>query len=383
MGCVIVRDGRVTGRGWTGTQGRPHAETAAIADAGEGARGATAYVSLEPCAHHGRTPPCSRALIDAGVARVVTPISDPDERVSGRGHRELELAGISVSTGLLQREAREAHAGFLSRILRARPYMTLKLATSLDGRLATAAGASRWITGSAARRYVHMERARHDAVLVGRGTVAADDPDLAARLDGLDRSAPVKVFFDSTLRTPLSSRLGQAARTSRVCVVHTSDASTDSVAKWEDAGATTIEVGRTASGLADTKLAIAALADSGTDPHSLRGRRATRRKSARRGTGRPAAPVFRGSAHRERGQAELRGNRAPSLVPGSQMATRVLPRDRRRHDEHLGSGNGKRGVTARPRRAAAPAVRIFSRAGAETAPWPCDQGPHSRTQVPG
>ncbi len=263
VGCVLVRNGRVTGRGWTGAEGKPHAETAAIAEAGEGARGATAYVSLEPCAHHGRTPPCSRALIAAGVARVVTPISDPDQRVSGRGHRELEQAGVSVSTGVLQREARAAHAGYLSRVERARPSLTLKLATSLDGRLATATGESRWITGSAARRHVHMERLRHDAVLVGRGTIAADDPDLTVRIRGLRGNEPAKIFFDSALRTHVSSRLGQAARTSRVFAVHTSEAKALAVANWQGAGARTIEVDRTASGLADAKCAMAALASLG------------------------------------------------------------------------------------------------------------------------
>ncbi len=152
VGCVIVREGRIVGRGWTAAGGRPHAETVALAQAGEAARGATAYVSLEPCAHHGRTPPCAEALVAAGVARVVTALGDPDPRVAGRGHAILRRAGIAVETGVLAEAAAAAHQGFLTRVRQGRPALTLKLATSLDGRIATAAGESRWITGEASRR---------------------------------------------------------------------------------------------------------------------------------------------------------------------------------------------------------------------------------------
>ena len=167
VGCVIVRDGQVVGRGWTQPGGRPHAETEALARAGELARGATAYVSLEPCAHHGRTPPCADSLIAAGVVRVVSTIDDPDERVAGRGFARLRAAGIAVDVGHAVEEARALNAGFFLRLEGDRPLVTLKLATSLDGRIATHRGESRWITGEAARAYAHGLRATHDAVMVG------------------------------------------------------------------------------------------------------------------------------------------------------------------------------------------------------------------------
>ncbi len=192
VGCVLVKGSRVLGRGFTQPGGRPHAETVALAAAGEGARGATAYVTLEPCAHHGRTPPCAGALAAAGVARVVTAIEDPDPRVSGRGHAMLRAAGIAVTEGVLAEEARALQRGFLSRVVRGRPMVTLKLAASLDGRIATAAGESRWITGPGARARVHAMRAMHDAVMVGAGTARADDPMLTVRGLGVDHQ-PVRV----------------------------------------------------------------------------------------------------------------------------------------------------------------------------------------------
>ena len=173
VGCVIVRDGRVVGRGWTQPGGRPHAETEALRRAGEAARGATAYVTLEPCSHWGRTPPCCNALAAAGVARVVVAMRDPDPRVDGRGFAMLREAGIAVEEGLLEAEAQAINAGFSRRIREGLPLVTLKLATTLDGRIATAKGESRWITGPAARREAHAMRARHDAILVGSGTVLA------------------------------------------------------------------------------------------------------------------------------------------------------------------------------------------------------------------
>ena len=154
VGCVLVRHGVVVGRGWTQPGGRPHAEAMALAQAGAAARGATAYVTLEPCAHHGKTSPCAEALVAAGVARVVTAITDPDPRVAGRGHAILRAAGIAVSEGILAAQATEITAGFLKRVTRGLPFVTLKLATTLDGRIATAAGESRWITGAASRRLV-------------------------------------------------------------------------------------------------------------------------------------------------------------------------------------------------------------------------------------
>jgi diaminohydroxyphosphoribosylaminopyrimidine deaminase/5-amino-6-(5-phosphoribosylamino)uracil reductase len=212
VGCVLVREGRVVGRGWTQPGGRPHAETEALARAGEAARGATAFVTLEPCSHWGRTPPCCDALIAAGVSRVVVAAGDPDPRVDGRGLRRLREAGVAVEQGLLETEARALIAGFVRRITRGLPLVTLKLATSLDGRIATATGESRWITGSAARRAAHALRASHDAVLVGSGTVLADDPDLTCRVPGMARVPIARVVADTRLRTPLGSRLVQTAR---------------------------------------------------------------------------------------------------------------------------------------------------------------------------
>lgn len=181
VGCVIVNDGRVVGRGWTQPGGRPHAERIALDQAGPLARGATAYVTLEPCAHHGRTPPCAEGLVSAGIARAVSAMTDPDSRVAGRGHQMLRIAGIAVTEGVREAEARQVQAGFLSRIQRGRPFVTLKLATSFDGRIATATGESQWITGPAARLHVHAMRMAHDAVVVGGGTAHADLPSLNVR----------------------------------------------------------------------------------------------------------------------------------------------------------------------------------------------------------
>lgn len=210
VGCVIVRDGRVIGRGWTADGGRPHAETQALG--GIDATGATAYVTLEPCAHHGKTPPCCEALIAAHVARVVIAAGDPDPRVAGKGIAMLRNAGIEVDTGVREAEARTDLAGFLSRITQDRPFVTLKLASSFDGRIATATGESKWITGPAARRMVHAMRAQHDAVLVGAGTVRADDPSLTVRGLGNSRQ-PVRVIASAGLEieaTQLLATLPQA-----------------------------------------------------------------------------------------------------------------------------------------------------------------------------
>ncbi len=202
VGCVIVREGRVVGRGWTAPGGRPHAETEALRRAGGRARGATVYVTLEPCAHWGRTPPCAEALAEAGIARAVVACIDPDPRVNGRGLARLREAGIRVEEGCLEDLAKRQHLGLYRRILEGRPMVTLKLATSLDGRIATASGHSQWITGERARAFAHLLRARYDAVMVGSGTVLADDPDLRCRLPGLEEASPVRVIADRRLRFP-------------------------------------------------------------------------------------------------------------------------------------------------------------------------------------
>ena len=194
VGCVLVRDGRVVGRGWTQPGGRPHAERVALDAAGPAARGATAYVTLEPCAHQGRTPPCAQGLIEAGVARVVSALTDPDPRVAGRGHAMLRAAGVALTEGVRAAQAGALQTGFLTRVTQGRPMVTLKLATSFDGRIATASGESRWITGPASRRHVHLLRLTHDAVMVGAGTARADRPDLNVRGFGAVRQ-PVRIVI--------------------------------------------------------------------------------------------------------------------------------------------------------------------------------------------
>lgn len=198
VGCVIVRSDRVVGRGWTQPGGRPHAEAMALAQAAEAARGATAYVTLEPCAHESpRGPACAELLVAAGVARAVIALRDADPRTNGRGIARLEAAGIAVSTGLRMAEAIRSMAGFLTRRAYGRPFVTLKLATSLDGCIALANGESRWITGARARAHAHVERARHEAILVGRGTLDADAPALDVRVAGMEDRSPRRVFLSS------------------------------------------------------------------------------------------------------------------------------------------------------------------------------------------
>lgn len=199
VGCILVRDGRVIGRGWTQPGGRPHAEAMALAEAGESARGATAYVTLEPCAHVStRGPACTDLLIAAGVARIVAAMGDPDPRTNGQGFDRARAAGIAVTTGICESEAQAMIAGFLTRRAKERPFVTLKLATSLDGRIARPDGTSRWITGPQARAHTHLERSRHEAILVGRGTLQADLPRLDVRLPGLETRSPRRILLSRT-----------------------------------------------------------------------------------------------------------------------------------------------------------------------------------------
>ena len=212
VGCVIVgKDGVVVGRGWTQPGGRPHAETLALAQAGARARAATAYVTLEPCAHQGVTPPCANALAEAGIARVVAATTDPDPRVSGAGFAHLEKQGIAVTRGPCEAEARALNAGFFRRITESRPLVALKIAASADGYIADANGNSRWITSPESRRHGHLLRAQYDAIMVGIGTVLADDPALTCRLPGLESRSPVRVVLDSRLQLPEDSKLVQTA----------------------------------------------------------------------------------------------------------------------------------------------------------------------------
>ena len=198
VGCVIVKEGIVVGRGWTQKGGRPHAEAMALAQAGSAAQGSVIYVTLEPCAHQSdRGPACAELLMDARPARVVVALEDPDPRTAGEGIKALMAAGIAVETGVMASEARKSLSGFLSRMQRRRPFVTLKIATSLDGQIAMADGSSRWITGDIARAHSHIERARTDAILVGSGTVRADTPQLNVRLTGLEHRSPRKVMLGS------------------------------------------------------------------------------------------------------------------------------------------------------------------------------------------
>jgi diaminohydroxyphosphoribosylaminopyrimidine deaminase/5-amino-6-(5-phosphoribosylamino)uracil reductase len=262
VGCVIVNNGRVVGRGFTQPGGRPHAETEALREAGDLARGATAYVTLEPCSHHGRTPPCADALVAAGVARVVVAITDPDARVSGAGIARLKAAGIEVTEKVCEPEARAVNEGFFRKVAEGRPLVTLKLATSLDGMIGALGGDSRWITGDEARRAGHLLRARHDAVLTGIGTVLADDPMLDCRIEGLGWMSPVRVVADSTLRTPIDNQLVRTARQVPLLLAASEHAIEERGALYREAGAELVAVAHDAGGL-DMKGLLHALAERG------------------------------------------------------------------------------------------------------------------------
>ncbi len=236
VGCVVVRDGRIVGRGWTQPGGRPHAEPMALTQAGKAARGATAYVSLEPCSHYGKTPPCAEALIAAGVTRVVSAIEDSDPRVAGQGFAMLREAGIEVTTGVLAEQAARDHAGFFLKTEQGRPFVTLKLASSFDGRIATETGHSQWITGPNARRAVHAMRARHDAVMVGAGTARADDPSLTVRDLGVQHQ-PVRVVVSRHLDLPLMGQLARTASDIPVWLCHGPHPDPERARAWEGLGA--------------------------------------------------------------------------------------------------------------------------------------------------
>ena len=260
VGCVLVQGGRVIARGWTQPGGRPHAEVDALARAGEAARGATAYVTLEPCSHFGRTAPCCEALIRAGITRVVCAMRDPDARVDGRGFARLRDAGVAVQEGLLEAEATRFQAGFIRRVTQGLPLVTLKLASTLDGRIATATGESRWITGPQSRREVHAARARHDVVLVGSGTVLADDPELTVR--GLGQSSPPRIVFDSRLRMPLDARLVRTARQTPTWLVTGPGHRPSALAPYLEAGVEVLAAPRGDGGL-DARAALQTLAQRG------------------------------------------------------------------------------------------------------------------------
>ena len=233
VGCVLVRDGQVVGKAVTAVGGRPHAETQALAEAGDKARGATAYVTLEPCSHYGKTPPCANALIAAGVARVVISVTDPDERVAGRGIGMLEAAGITVETGLLEKEGRHSLAAYLTRQTKKRPYVTLKLAVSADGMIGRKGEGQIRISGDESRNAVQQLRAESDAILVGIGTAIADDPELTVRLPGMEDRSPIRIVLDPKLDLPAAGKLAQTARQVPVIAV-----ASEEVSALTDAGET-------------------------------------------------------------------------------------------------------------------------------------------------
>jgi diaminohydroxyphosphoribosylaminopyrimidine deaminase/5-amino-6-(5-phosphoribosylamino)uracil reductase len=225
VGAVIVKDGHIVGRGWTQPGGRPHAEVEALRRAGDAARGATMFVTLEPCSHFGKTPPCADAIIAAGLARVVSALEDPNPEVSGAGHARLRAAGIAVEVGVGAEEARRDHAGHIRRMRDGRPHVLLKLAISADGKAGAAGRHPAPITGEAVRERVHLMRAHSDAIMIGIGTALADDPLLTCRLLGMETYSPVRIVLDSALRLPPGSRLAETARNVPVWVIAGFDAS--------------------------------------------------------------------------------------------------------------------------------------------------------------
>src|SRR4051812_12612106 len=263
VGAVIVRDGVIVGRGWTKAGGRPHAEPEALLRAGEAARGATLYVTLEPCSHFGKSPPCADAVIAAGIKRVVAAIEDPNPEVAGQGHARLRAAGITVDVGLCAAEAAFDHAGHFRRIRDRRPHVTLKLAVSPDGKIGAAGGKPVAITGEAVRDRVHLLRARSDAILVGIGTVLADDPLLTCRLPGMGARSPVRVVLDRSLRSPAASKLVQSAREAPLWVVASELAEAAAVTRLGAAGAQIIRIPPGATAGLDLPAVLQALAEKG------------------------------------------------------------------------------------------------------------------------
>jgi diaminohydroxyphosphoribosylaminopyrimidine deaminase/5-amino-6-(5-phosphoribosylamino)uracil reductase len=262
VGAVVVKEGVIVGRGWTQAGGRPHAEPVALAQAGEAARGATLYVTLEPCSHFGKSPPCADAIIAAAIAHVVAAIEDPNPEVAGKGHARLRAAGISVDVGLCAAEAAYAHVGHFRRVRDKRPHVILKLAVSADEKIGAAGHKPVVITGEAAKTRVHLLRAQCDAILVGIGTVLADDPLLTCRLPGMEKRSPVRVVLDRALRIPGQSQLVHSARETLLWVFASELADAPAAMKLGGAGAQVIRVAPSDKGL-DLKAVLHALAERG------------------------------------------------------------------------------------------------------------------------
>jgi len=266
VGCVLVREdlgGRIVGRGWTQPGGRPHAETEAIRRAGTLAKGATAYVTLEPCSHHGETPPCCDALINAGISRVIVAIEDPDSRVSGRGVQRLKDVGIDVISGVLAEEAHDLNIGFLLNVTQKRPFITWKTATTMDGRIATKSGDSQWITGALARQYGHLLRAENDAIMTGIETVLSDQPSLTCRLPGMECRSPIRIVLDSQLRLPTDSMLAQTAKETPTWVYTLKENSSAQRPELESLGVIVIDAKAGDGGRVSTEWASTDMAEKG------------------------------------------------------------------------------------------------------------------------
>jgi diaminohydroxyphosphoribosylaminopyrimidine deaminase/5-amino-6-(5-phosphoribosylamino)uracil reductase len=262
VGAVVVKDGVIMGRGWTQAGGRPHAEVEALARAGDAARGATLVVTLEPCSHHGKSPPCADAIIAAGIARVVSAIEDPNPEVAGQGHARLRAAGIVVDVGLGAQEAAYDHAGHFRRIRDRRPHVILKLAVSSDDKIAAAGHRPVAISGEVARTRVHLLRAQCDAILVGIGTVLADDPKLTCRLPGMEAQSPVRVVLDRSLRIPGSSKLVHSARETALWIMTSNLSEAPAAMKLGAAGVQVIRVATAPPGL-DLAAVLHALSGKG------------------------------------------------------------------------------------------------------------------------
>jgi diaminohydroxyphosphoribosylaminopyrimidine deaminase / 5-amino-6-(5-phosphoribosylamino)uracil reductase len=262
VGAVVVKDGVIVGRGWTQPGGRPHAEPVALAQAGSAARGATLYVTLEPCSHVGKSPPCADAVIAAGIQRVVSAIEDPNPEVAGQGHAKLRNAGIEVDVGLEATEAARAHAGHFRRVRDKRPHVILKLAVSTDDKIAASRHKPVAISGELAKARTHLLRAQCDAILIGIGTVLSDDPSLTCRLPGMEARSPVRVVLDRSLRLPGTSRLIHSARNTPLWVVTSNLAEAPAAAMLGAAGAQVIRVASTPTG-SDLPAALHALSERG------------------------------------------------------------------------------------------------------------------------
>jgi diaminohydroxyphosphoribosylaminopyrimidine deaminase/5-amino-6-(5-phosphoribosylamino)uracil reductase len=262
VGAVVVKDGVIIGRGWTQPGGRPHAEVEALGRAGEAARGATLYVTLEPCSHFGKSPPCADAVIAAGIARVVSALDDPNPEVAGQGHARLRAAGLAVDVGVGAGEARRDHAGHIRRMRDGRPHVVLKLAISADGKAGTADCKPVAITGEAVRERVHLLRAQSDAIMIGIGTALADDPMLTCRLPRMDEASPVRVVLDSALRLPLDSALVHTVAETPVWVIAATEASRAAEAALQARGVEVLRVAASAGRL-DLQAALKLLATRG------------------------------------------------------------------------------------------------------------------------